>query len=442
MKLIMDFVPNHTSDQHPWFLESRASADNPKRDWYVWRPPGPNGERPNNWRSAFGGPAWTLDEGTGQYYLHSFLREQPDLNWRNPEVEAAMHEVLRFWLRRGIDGFRMDVIGMIVKHPDLADNPVNPLYREGSRDASRFLTTNNRNYEDVYAAVRRIRRVLDEFPGSVAVGEVFGSHEEIARYYGGDALDGLHLAFNFKLIHDTDLGEGYTPWEAPLIRAILLGAEQAVPPGGLPCYAFANHDRPRFISRHDQDGHGRTRARAAVLLLLGARCVPFLYYGEEIGMVDVDIPEERLQDPARFRSLGRAPERTPMQWDATPGRGFSAAEPWLPYGPVEINVAAQLDDPGSLLALQRDALWLRKAEPALHSGTFELLEGPPESVLFVRRAEGARAVLVALNTGLEPLPVPLPAGFARVLLASDRALEDAPLGGELVLPPLAAAWLA
>ena len=442
MKLLLDYVPNHTSDQHPWFVESRSSPDNPKRDWYVWRPPGPNGERPNNWRSAFGGPAWTLDEGTGQYYLHSFLREQPDLNWRNPEVEAAMHEVLRFWLRRGIDGFRMDVIGMIVKHPDLADNPVNPLYREGSRDASRFLTTNNRNYEDVYAAVRRIRRVLDEFPGSVAVGEVFGSHEEIARYYGGDALDGLHLAFNFKLIHDTDLGEGYTPWEAPLIRAILLGAEQAVPPGGLPCYAFANHDRPRFISRHDQDGHGRTRARAAVLLLLGARCVPFLYYGEEIGMVDVDIPEERLQDPARFRSLGRDPERTPMQWDATPGRGFSAAEPWLPYGPVEINVAAQLDDPGSLLALQRDALWLRKAEPALHSGTFELLEGPPESVLFVRRAEGARAVLVALNTGLEPLPVPLPAGFARVLLASDRALEDAPLGGELVLPPLAAAWLA
>ncbi|MCC7362884.1 MAG: DUF3459 domain-containing protein [Dehalococcoidia bacterium] len=442
VRVLLDFVPNHTSDQHPWFRESRSSCDNPKRDWYIWRPPGPGGALPNNWLSAFGGPAWTFDDATGEYYLHSFLTEQPDLNWRNPEVERAMHDVLRFWMDRGIDGYRIDVVGMIVKHPELADNPVDTLYRDPAGQAIGFSRKNNQNYHDVYDAVRRIRCVIDEYPGRVAVGEVFGTHDEIARYYGGDALDGLHLAFNFKFIHDTDRRDGYTPWDAATIRGILLGAEQAVPPGGLPCYALANHDRPRFISRHNEDGRGLERARAAVLLLLGARNVPFLYYGEEIGMTDVDIPEDRLQDPARFRSIGRDPARTPMQWDATPGRGFSTAEPWLPYGPPSINVAAQVDDPASILALHRDAIRIRKQEPALHSGTMELLESPPGTVLFVRRAEGHRPILVALSTATEPLALPIPPAFSTILLASDPPLPAPPPRGRLNLPPLTAAWLA
>jgi len=441
IRVLLDWVPNHTSNEHPWFLESRSSRTNPKRDWYVWRDAKPDGSLPNNWRSAFGGPAWTYDETTGQYYLHSFLKEQPDLNWRNPDVEQAMHDTLRFWLQRGIDGFRMDVVGMILKHPHLIDNPPNPAFVEGGGGAPRWLMRNNRNYEDVYGAVRRIRAVLDEFPGSMSVGEVFGSHQEIARYYGGDKLDGLHLAFNFKFIHDTERNIGYTPWDARITREILAGAEASVPPGGLPCYALANHDRPRFISRHNRDGRGPERARASVLLLLGVRGVPFLYYGEEIGMVDVDIPPERLQDPARHRSIGRDPERTPMQWDASAGRGFSAAEPWLPYGPAEINVASQVDDPGSLLALYRDAIHTRKREPSLHAGTFQLLGGPDEAVVWLRQAPGARPMCCALNMSVEPLTVGLPPGFSKVLVSTHRELESEPAVRELALPPLGGAWV-
>ncbi|MGE5597650.1 MAG: alpha-amylase family glycosyl hydrolase [Hyphomicrobiales bacterium] len=441
IKLLLDYVPNHTSDQHPWFLESRSSRTNPRRDWYIWRDARPDGSLPNNWQSAFGGPAWTYDETTGQYYLHSFLKEQPDLNWRNPEVEQAMHDVLRFWLERGIDGFRMDVIGMILKHPDLLDNPQDPSWAEGVPEHRRYLLRYNRNFEDVYEAVRRIRKVLDEYPGSVAVGEVFGTHQEIARYYGGDRLDGLHLAFNFKFIHDTERMIGYTPWEAGLAREILLGAEAAVPPGGLPCYAFANHDRPRFITRHNEDGRGFERARAAALFLLGLRAVPFLYYGEEIGMTDVDIPEERLQDPARFRSIGRDPERTPMQWDASPGRGFSTAEPWLPFGDPAVNVADQADDPESLLSLYRAAIWTRKREASLHSGTFRMTEAPETVVAFLRQAPGARPVLVVVNMSTEPVAMPSPLGLDRVLLATDPGLAGRDVSRGLHLPPLGAAWV-
>ncbi len=243
-----------------------------------------------------------------------------------------MHDTLRFWLRRGVDGFRIDVMGMIVKHPELADNPPNPHWRPGSLDP-KYLWSSNRNHPDVYEAVRGIRAVLDEFPGSMAVGEVFGSAEEISRYYGRPGeLDGLHLAFNFQFIHE--IGPVFTPWTSVAMRRIAGDAEEATPRGALPCWAFGNHDRSRFISRHNDDGFGPERARAAAILLLCLRGVPFIYYGEEIGMTDVDIPEERLQDPARFRTPGRDPERTPMQWDGSSTRGFSSAEPWLPYGPA------------------------------------------------------------------------------------------------------------
>mgnify|MGYP000125441984 CR=1 FL=1 len=227
IRVLLDFVPNHTSDQHPWFQESRASRTAARRDWYVWRDPLPGGGVPNNWVSAFGGPAWTFDEATGQYYLHSFLKEQPDLNWRNPEVEAAMHDVLRTWLDRGIDGFRIDVMGMVLKHPDLADNPPNPEWSEGHSDYRQFLWTNNRNYPDVYPAVKRIRRVFDEYDGRVAVGEVFGTSQEVADYYGSPTEPGLHLAFNFQFIHEQE--PTHTVWEAADLRRIVANAERAIP---------------------------------------------------------------------------------------------------------------------------------------------------------------------------------------------------------------------
>jgi alpha-glucosidase len=440
IKLMLDWVPNHTSDQHPWFLESKSSRDNRKRDWYIWRDAKPDGSLPNNWRAAFGGPTWTWDETTGQYYLHSFLKEQPDLNWRNPEVVEAMHDTLRFWLARGVDGFRIDVMGQIVKHPELADNPPNPGWTpELAGKIPRYLMSHSRNYPDVFTAVKGVRRVLDEYPGSAAVGEVFGTPDEIAQFYGGPDLDGLHLAFNFELIHRHHEA-AFTSWDADVLRAVVLEAEGELPTGSQPCYAMGNHDRARFISRNDHDGRGRERGAAAALLLLGLRNTPFVYYGEEIGMVDVDIPEDQLQDPARIHTTGRDPERTPMQWNGSPGRGFSTATPWLPYGPVDINVAAQQDDPDSMLSLYRRAIWGRRSLRALLGGTLENLGQSPDVFAFVRETADADAVVVAVNTATEARRLTLPRAGV-VLVATDRSLEGTRLE-ELELPALGAAWVA
>ncbi|MEX2081707.1 MAG: alpha-amylase family glycosyl hydrolase, partial [Dehalococcoidia bacterium] len=236
LRLLLDYVPNHSSDQHPWFFDSRSSRNSPKRDWYVWRDARPDGSLPNNWRSVFGGPAWTLDEGTGQYYLHSFLKEQPDLNWRNPEVEGAMLDVLRFWLRKGIDGFRIDVMGRVLKHPDLPDAPINPKWQPGDETQPRLLNTYNQNYPDVYTAVRKIRAVIDEFDPAVCVAEVFGTPEELAAYYGGSALDGVQLAFNFQLITDKAI-LNQVEWDAEPLASILEAGLAALPAGAQPCFA-------------------------------------------------------------------------------------------------------------------------------------------------------------------------------------------------------------
>jgi alpha-glucosidase len=438
IRVLLDFVPNHTSDQHAWFIESRSSRAAHRRHWYIWRDAKPDGYLPNNWISVFGGPAWTFDDHTGQYYLHSFLAEQPDLNWRNPEVERAMHDVLRFWLSRGVDGFRMDVVGMIIKDAELTDDLPNSDYRPGEPEYHRLHHENSVNYPDVYPAVQRIRTVLEEYPGAMAVGEVFGTAEEIGFYYGPPDSGGLHLAFNFRLI----LREGrFTPWEAREISFVLAETEGDLPPHAHPCYALGNHDQPRFISRHNADGRGPLRARAAALLLLGVRGTPFIYYGEEIGMQDVEIPEDRMQDPARFHHLCRDPERTPMQWDRSPGRGFTTGEPWLPFGPIEIDVASQLDDPNSLLALYRRAIRIRKQEPALHAGAMCVLPGGDDVVCFERTAEDARPVLCVINTSPHAVRVPLPEGYASVLLSTQLEGAARVCDGVLHLDDLAAAWL-
>jgi alpha-glucosidase len=365
------------------------------------------------------------------------LREQPDLNWRNPEVEEAMHDVLRFWFERGIDGFRIDVMGMIVKHPDLADNPPNPDWKPGDRERASQLWVNNRNYPDTYDAVKRIRKVFDEYPDKMAVGEVFGTANEIARFYGNPGAPGLHLAFNFKFIHEQEPVN--TPWEAETLARIVRNSEAAVPHGARPCYALGNHDRSRFVTRHNDDGRGQERARAAVLVVLALRNTPFIYYGEEIGMADVEIPEDRLQDPARIRTIGRDPERTPMQWEASPGRGFSTGEPWLPYGTIEPNVAAQDDDPGSLLSLYRRAIWLRKRQPALLEGTYREVSVDDGVWVFERRT-GAYAVRVAINTAAEPRKVVFESGGC-VLLATGELAEGPRAAGEPVeLTALSACW--
>ena len=378
LKLILDYVPNHTSDQHPWFQASRASRTGPYRDWYVWRDPAPDGGPPNNWLSVFGGPAWEWDAATSQYYLHSFLPEQPDLNWRNPAVQTAMFDVLRFWLDRGVDGFRLDAVHYVMKDPALCDNPPNPggsgdfHKSRGAYDSQRHL--HDKAHPDVHRVLRDLRRLLDQYSAAgqprVAIGEMHIYDPAVLCSYYGAALDELHLPFHFGL-----LGVG---WEARAVRAVVDAYEAALPPGAWPNYVLGNHDEARIATRV-----GPTRARAAMMLLLTLRGTPTLYYGDELGMQDVPIPPERAQDPWGKRvglGLGRDPARTPMQWDAGPSAGFcpADAEPWLPLAPDyrQVNVAAQHADPRSTLALTRRLLALRRASPALALGSYRPLGSP------------------------------------------------------------------
>jgi alpha-glucosidase len=437
IRVLLDYVPNHSSDRHPWFVESRSSRDNPKRDWYYWRDPKPDGGPPNNWLSVFGGGAWEWDASTGQYYLHSFLKEQPDLNWRNPAVVQAMHDSLRFWLRRGIDGFRIDVMGMVLKDPQMRDNPSNPAPDPlaANQQAAAQLWQYNRNWPEVIDAVRGIRAVLDEFPERMAVGEVFGTPEVIASYYGGPALDGLHMAFNFRMIGG--YGTGHTAWDASTFRRIVDEAEAALPPGAWPNYVLGNHDQPRLATRYGADGRGQERARAAAVLLLTLRGTPFIYYGDEIGITDVPISPEQAQDPARFHSAGRDPERTPMQWSGAAGAGFSRAEPWLPLGDLRVNVADEESDPDSLLSLYRRLTWLRRRTPALHEGSYRVVEGsPPETFVFVRE-RGADRFLIALNFATAEQEIALAAETTgTIVCATLRRREGEPTRPVLRLAPL------
>jgi alpha-glucosidase len=389
IRVILDWVPNHTSDRHAWFAESRASRASAKRDWYVWRDPKPDGGPPNNWQSIFGGPAWQLDRESGQYYLHSFLVEQPDLNWRNPEVVAAMHGTLRFWLDRGVDGFRIDVIHRIAKDPLLRDNPPSATPGPGYGGQRHV---HDENHADVHAYLRGIRAVLDEYPERMTVGEVYiMDPAQAAAYYGRG--DELHLAFNFSFLR--------SPWDAAAFAREIAAFDALVPVDGWPDVVLSNHDVPRHATRYDDPEHGEARARAAALLLLTLRGTPFLYYGEELGMRNSEIPRERMRDPLAITlhpSLSRDPERTPMQWSAGANAGFTTGEPWLPIAAdaARRNVDAQRADRASLLWLYKDLLALRRATPALEGGAYRALDAKP-GVLVYERHQGASRALVALN---------------------------------------------
>jgi alpha-glucosidase len=417
MRVILDLVPNHTSHLHPWFKSARRSRTDPKRRWYTWRDPAPGGGLPNNWISPFGGPTWTFDQATQQYYLHSFLPEQPDLDYRNPEVADAMEGVLRFWLDRGVDGFRVDVVHKLVKDAELRDNPdpdpddVHPVRDYGGQ---RHVYDEDR--PEVHDVLRRWRRVLDEYGDRTMVGEVYLLNPERVARYHGEHGDELPLAFNFSFL--------WCPWDARAFRAQVDRMEALLPPGAQPTYVLSSHDAPRYRSRFDDPVWGERRARVAAMMLLTLRGTPFLYYGEEIGMADVAIPAERVRDPVgkRFPLLGRDPERTPMQWDAGRNAGFTTAgEPWLPIAPdaTTLNVAAQRDDARSHLSLYRRLLRFRKGSLALRCGAYQPLDGPEGTFVYVR-TEGRERVLVVLNFASEPRDVasPVLAG-GRVAMSTD-----------------------
>jgi alpha-glucosidase len=402
LRVVLDFVPNHTSDDHPWFRQARSSRSSPRRDWYVWRDPTPDGRPPNNWRAAFtDGPAWTFDEATGQWYLHLFLPEQPDLNWDHPEVEAAMHDVLRFWLDRGVDGFRADVIHCIGKDPAFPGAPV---------EVAELPWSSMNDHPRTHELIRGLRGVLDAYPGDrLLLGEVYLlSTRRVATYYGHG--DELHLAFNFPPL--------FAPWDAGAWRTrIERVAAELDPRGAWPTWVLSNHDNPRHRTRY---GGSEARARAAAVLLLTLRGTPFLYAGEELGLEDADVAPDRRVDPG-----GRDGCRAPIPWTAEPGHGWPV-EPWLPFPPdaAARAVAVQRDDPGSILHLYRHLIAVRRASPALSLGDLELLDAA-DGVLAWRRALGDDVRLVAVNFTDDEQPAPV-AGVVEA--ASDRSGEGAELG--------------
>lgn len=419
IKLVLDFVPNHTSDQHPWFIESRSSRDNLKRDWYIWRDSAPSGGPPNNWLSNFGGSAWEYDPKTEQYYYHAFLREQPDLNWRNSQVIEAMLNVLRFWLERGVDGFRVDVLWHLIKDEQFRDNPVNPDWREGADPYQRLLELHTTDQAEVHAVVTRMRRLVDQYQDRVLIGEIYLPVERLVQYYGVN-LSGVHVPFNFQLL--------LAQWHARDIARIISQYEAALPKGGWPNWVLGNHDRPRIVSRV-----GSKQARVAAMLLLTLRGTPTLYYGDEIGMHDVEIPPEKVQDPFEKnvpgRGLGRDPQRTPMQWSAAKNAGFTAGKPWLPIAEdyAQINVEAERDDPFSILSLYMQLINVRRGEPALEVGELERIDTAGDLLTYIRR-DGESAFLVALNFGSEPQVIDISdkAAEGRITLSTglDRAGES------------------
>jgi oligo-1,6-glucosidase/alpha-glucosidase len=393
LKLLLDFVPNHTSDRHPWFVESRSSRDSPKRDWYIWRDPAPDGGPPNNWISDFGGSAWTFDPATGQYYLHAFLKEQPDLNWRNPELREAMLDVMRFWFDRGVDGFRIDVLWHLIKAEGLPDNPANPDYRPVMGEKLKLLQLHSTNQPEIHQLAAEFRALADRYGERLLVGEIVLPLDDLMTYYGSER-PGVHLPFNFQLVE--------APWDAAVLRSMIAEYEGALPADAWPNWVIASHDYPRIAAKL-----GEAQARVAAMLLLTLRGTPTLYQGDELGIGPVDIPLDRLRDPKEQREpgigLGRDPSRTPMAWDSSPNAGFSAAEPWLPLHSdwQTRNVAAQDGERGSMLSLYRALLHLRRAEPALSVGAIRLCDAGDDVLAYHRRYHDEQ-FLIALNLSAEP----------------------------------------
>lgn len=454
IRVILDLVLNHTSDQHPWFQESRSSRNNPKRDWYVWRD-GCGDEPPNNWQSTFSGSAWELDPATGQYYYHFFFKQQPDLNWHNLEVKRAMFDAVRFWLDLGVDGFRLDAIETVFEDPDLTDHPVtlshaelrhalhlavDPEGRERLREQTELMFQYQQNRPEVHGLMQELRCVIDEYPERVLVGET----GDIV--YHGNGSNELHMVFNFPLMESCHL----TPAQ---IQANQAERVAALPPGAWPCNTLGNHDSPRLSSRYGDGRNDTAMARVHLALMLTLRGTPFLYNGEEIGMSDhspdnisqfrdmlgvwyydsmtraLDLsPDEALSCASR---VGRDRCRTPMQWANTPNGGFCPVdvEPWLPVNPDYvrgINVAEQRQDRGSLLNFYRGMLRLRRETPALVAGDYHPLADPAELWLAFLRRTREQTCLIVLNFSerTQQVCLELDLGITRELFSSHRRDTD------------------
>jgi alpha-glucosidase len=413
IRVVLDWVPNHTSDRHPWFRASRSAGGEPTRNWYVWRDGAPDGGPPNDWRSEFAavGPAWTYDEPTGQWYLHSYTPQQPDLNWDDPEVEAAMHDTIRFWLARGVDGLRIDALQRLAKDPLLRSNA-------GSD------RRHDQDWETAHERLRGIRRVVDEFPDRMIVGEVYllDLRRVLAYLAGGDQL---HLAHNFVFVH--------LPWDAIAFRTAIEEFEAQAEPETWPAWFLGNHDHSRIATRYDDGGHGPARARAVALLLTALRGTPFLYQGDELGLPDAVVPPDRVVDVD-----GRDPERAPLPWRppsvAGPGAGFTTGEPWLPLvaDAERLCVERQAADPSSTLSLVRRLGALRAASSALQTGRQRMLDAAP-GVLAWLREEGDERLLAAVNLSLGPRAL-APGEESTLLVSTDPGRPTSAVRDLVLLP--------
>jgi alpha-glucosidase len=418
LKVLLDLVPNHTSDRHPWFVESRSSRDNAKRDWYLWRDGRPDGAAPNNWLSEFGGSAWEFDPRTAQYYYHAFLKQQPDLNWRNPQVRQAIYDAMRFWLERGVDGFRVDVLWHLIKDDQFRDNPANPGFVAGRPPHEALLPLYTTDRPEMAEVLAEMRDVVDHFGDRLLIGEIYLPVERLVAYYGRD-FRGVHLPFNFSLLS--------APWHAGTIGKLIQQYEAAIPEGGWPNWVLGNHDRPRIAGRV-----GRGQARIAAMLLLTLRGTPTIYFGDEIGMMQVPISGDRVRDPFQKNlpgiEVGRDGSRTPMQWDDSRYAGFSEVEPWLPLADDfrQYNVAKQRGDPTSIHQLYRRLIALRRSRSALLHGSYRPIQADGDLLLFFRE-QGPERLLVALNFGTGAAVAKCPDEVAGTVLLSshlDRHGED------------------
>lgn len=395
IKIILDLVINHTSHLHPWFIESRSSRSNPKRDWYIWKD-GVKGKPPNNWQASFGGRAWEWDEKTESYYLHSFLPEQPDINWRNSHLKRAVFSDIRYWLDKGVDGFRLDVVNWFIKDDQFRNNPFGLGKYPRPYDLQKHIY--DRNRPETHTLLRELRSLLNTYNNRMTVGEVFnekpGNHALSASFLG-NGRDELHLAFDFSLV--------FEKWSAKRFFNRISGIYKAMPEKGWPCFVLSNHDNPRSAARFGRGLRGERRNRVALTLLLSLRGTPFLYYGEELGMRDGRIRKEEIQDPVGKRywpfNKGRDPERTPMQWDRGLNGGFSTGKPWLPVNKdyIQRNVELQTTEETSLLSYVKHLIDLRKRHKVLENGSWEPEARGRGGIISYYRINHRESVFVILN---------------------------------------------
>ncbi|MBN1698021.1 MAG: alpha-glucosidase [Spirochaetales bacterium] len=432
IRIIMDIVLNHTSHLHPWFVESRASRDNGKSGWYIWHD-GKKGKPPNNWMGAFGGRGWEWEPRRRQFYMHSFLKEQPDLNWRNEAMKKAAFQILTYWMDMGVDGFRLDVINYFTKDSRFRSNPfaIGPNLRPYDLQEHIF----DRNQEENHLITRAMRKVTDAYKDRMLVGEVYAPtpDPELSASYLGDGTDELHLAFNFSFMYTEK-------WHAETFYRVIRQWYDSIPEKGWPCNVLSNHDKPRSRTRFGGGKDSDARARVAAAFLLTVKGTPFIYYGEEIGMEDGKIKKKEIHDPIGKRywpiNKGRDPARTPMLWSAASNAGFSGASPWLPLnnGWERQNVDAQEKDGTSILQFYKKLLRVRKEKKPLMFGEWvELNHGKENFLSYERRWSGER-VLVLLNFARTGCTAAIPPGTWTTLLSTHGRQGVMP-GSEVKLAP-------